>query len=1819
VIWTVIEIGILVLQFAYQSYRAYKAWKAEQSQDKKAKLGNYDFPRVEEGSAVTIFYGRVRLKGPQVVYIGGLQSSPSTPPYFNYQINMVMVLGLGSHGVGSPSPGVEGSAKLYRWWVGEKLLWDSHGVTSIPSTTFSGTYGPDGQYRPGYHFYGAPGEGGSITGSAYWLSGTFTQGLDTNFQTVLTAAGEDLTLFPPLRGQVAICLANWQTGESPMLDAYSFEAQSSRKIGGTGIHAVSLIGEADENPAFVLYDLLTNPWIGLGLSSSAIDSASFINAAGTLATEENGISLSWDNQVDASEIVAEIIKQIDGVLYDDPTTGLKTLKLIRDDYTVGSLPLLDNTNVLAVVQYATSSWQDTYNQVRVTYDDRKRQYVQRSLTVSDLANINAEGVVRSTSIHYPGVKTAKNASRLASRDLRGYSVPLARVRLAVDRSVWNARPGDMYRWTWPDYGIVDMPLRVLKHDVGKLSEGKVILDCVQDRFAFDYTAQEDPPYENASPLPPQLSSERYIDETPRWWQVQNYLYGTGHDPDIQLLWYFAVARGTSVSMEGEDSGNNNSVFQLDQGLHSFPPKAIVETAYSSANDPYDTTVGLRINNVSDSSLLVAATANDISNYGKNLAIIGPAMRGAGASFAFGIGEIIGYESVTDMGGGVWKLNNIYRGLLDTVPVDHAIGERVYLLNQNQAADLRNLGHFGVQYGDTRQVRIVVSNGQQVREPATTEFTDTLRNVSSRSQCPYPAANMTVNAVKTPTQLEEGGVAVAWVRRDYTKGTITRPNQADETPAAGETYSVTGRKPPITTLTTLVSAAATTSASDVLLSKVGHGTIKVGVLTQRTVAAGGGGGIGPPGGTIALSWQMPEISIVAPTWRNLLVNGNFASAITTGWTVAAGAPISQSGANGLGAAGGYAFANSTTNTDFSQTVDISGYTPNRMRAVCDFAVKMLAADANDTVQVDLVAQDASHAQVAIATYGPSIPTANWIRQRIEIANLPSTTVELKVRVRQVEVATGGTTSPDGIVTDFHLRVGQCTAQQLLNPDFQAGTFTNWTNVTNSFKASTTAPIYLDTQYAQAGDFASAEIRQDITIAAGDEYSVVFLEWAQKNQNTDLDTGETIIEARGTGGTVLLTSATTGPLTITPSNTWTRKRLTLTLPAGTDTVRIRLVGVRATGTTLDACWDDMECRFHKQLDASLTTSIDLSTTYPQQWLPADRDNWDLRFGSTVPAPNYGMFAGDDLQGNLGIEPTMVASDANAYAGVAVLPGYYHNSTPSTPCFELRTGTSGITTAGDVDFANFKSSDTFSVVTWIQLTEEGLAAARGITGRTDVGVGGWNLEIDATGHPVAKLTGNLATKSATSAIDIRDRGLHMVGLSYDGTTLRLAVDGVATVTTATAGMGEIYLSELIGFGIGANCGQPAADCKIPNVWLWKGTALSAAQFNLLYTLEADPTGVVTYTRTGRAACVVGNDANAAPLVGTYAAAQRAYAYSSVAGGPCFTTQRTVTNLAKSCNIENGTYWVSEGSPTTVARNGLDPEGGKRSYLISGSNTTSRSLTNITVSGVGSDVFVMWFAKGNVAHNARLELTNSSDVSKATFDYAVTTNWQLFTKRFAGNWDASTATCKLKFRPSNDGTSRTIELCGLVFVHQADWQPILIPYSENGTPGVIGDTYGQVVAPAAFTAQLNSEGEITVIATSSETSPSGTNKNTLAVVWNNVNSNDKRDLYLATTDKETFDHYDNAAASTAAAQAVASDWATLRTVRARWQRKALLDQATFFSDVGDGSTGAAMAVGRAAAWTPSTTAPNRLDIGHDTAGDVGTFYFKSVTVTARESIIPG
>lgn len=278
----------------------------------------------------------------------------------------------------------------------------------------------------------------------------------------------------------------------------------------------------DMNPAHIIYKVLTNSSWGMGYNPSDIDDVSFRKAADTLFAEKFGLSVAWRNEKTIEDFIGDILETIDGSLRINVITGKFELILIRNDYDVANLPVLDENCIIELSKFERASWGDSPNEVVLTYRDRNEENA--VVTVQNLAAIEIQGSVISSSQTFESVHEPELAARVAERELRQLSTPLAKINLKVNRMGFLLQQGDVFNLRWETLGIENLPCRVISITRGEFDDGTIDIEAVEDIFGMPqqtYVKPQTPLWQDTSPFEPKEILDGRIWEAPFFDVAQN--------------------------------------------------------------------------------------------------------------------------------------------------------------------------------------------------------------------------------------------------------------------------------------------------------------------------------------------------------------------------------------------------------------------------------------------------------------------------------------------------------------------------------------------------------------------------------------------------------------------------------------------------------------------------------------------------------------------------------------------------------------------------------------------------------------------------------------------------------------------------------------------------------------------------------------------------------------------------------------------------------------------------------------------------------------------------------------------------------------------------------------------------------------------------------------------------------------------------------------------------------------------------------------------------------------------------------------------------
>lgn len=720
---------------------------------KPNSLGDFNFPTAQEGRTIPVGWGTFKCEGPNVTWYGdlsveaikqkqktGLFSSTKVTVGYKYSLGVEHSICFGP---------IDDFISLSFDDKDVPLVGKTVGADEITFTMDSKT------------LFGKEKEQGGVSGFVRVYRGTFTQTQNQYMRGVLGKVE-----IPAYRPICRVVFEHCYLGNAGNIPPPVFVIRRTPNPLGLTLGRHNLNGDA--NPANIVFEILTDKTWGMAIPPSLIDTADFINVANTLAEEGLGLSMFVDNTQGGKELIAEVMRHIDGVLYQDFATGLYRIALVRDDYDAETALLLDESNIVpGSFEFGRGSWEDTQNTVIVSYVDREQNFTQRTVQVQNLANISARGgIIEAEQYDFLGFSNPEAALKTAARVLKTVSSPLSKVSLRTNRVAYTLRPGSVFRLSWPALGISSVVYRVTEIDYGTVEQPEISITAVEDIFSVSVVAFTSPgPSGWVNPVsgPQPLAAQRLV-EAPRVFYGDSRMVVTlaarDGGQDLGYLVYADPAGGAAYTEIADVPG--------------FTPTGLLMAGYGASTHGLDT-VGFTIGATSGMDSLDDATATE---------------RGAGQNLVLIDNELLAWTTKVDNGDGTYTFTGVLQGVLDTVPTHHAAGTRVwfitdgfgltslepYLSDVTVSAKLRPY-----------TVRQTLPLGDAVAMSLTT---------ASRAAKPYGPSNVRVNGLYFRDAVIPGGtdpLVLTWHHRDRLQQvgatTVLQQDAASVGPEAGVTYTV----------------------------------------------------------------------------------------------------------------------------------------------------------------------------------------------------------------------------------------------------------------------------------------------------------------------------------------------------------------------------------------------------------------------------------------------------------------------------------------------------------------------------------------------------------------------------------------------------------------------------------------------------------------------------------------------------------------------------------------------------------------------------------------------------------------------------------------------------------------------------------------------------------------------------------------------------------------------------------------------------------------------------------------------------------------------
>lgn len=748
-------------------------------------LGDFSFPTATNNRHIPLIWGRVLVKGPNVIWYGDFSQAgisekiktglfTSTSRIIGWQYHLGMQLGL------ARGPGVV----LKRVFISDIEV-------------FSGTVVGGGRFdinKPSFFGDNDLGEGG-IQATCDFYSGETTQPVnayldDASRQKITVAATQTAPRYTGMVHLVARQMTSADPlasnrgaylGNSTSIKPWSFEFERFPGLFSGQTGSDNIINTLDCNPINVIYEILTNTEWGFGYAPAGIDIglfSSFKKASDRLIAESNGFSMVLDREMRAGELLGEIQRQIDGIVFINQRTGKWTMQLVRGasdpdfGFDIDTVPQFTDANVKEIPDFTRGSWADTTNQIVVEYANRDGDYAKDFAPAQDMANalIQGGGTVSTmlsvaAKVKYPGVKTGALAENLAWRDLRAQTYPLARATFTVDRQFWDLIIGSVIAWTNTKLGLVKLPMRITQINYGKLEDNKIVVTTIQDIFEFAAASYGTPPGTKWTlpviTLVEFPAAQQTAFESPRALLLRDP-ESTGDDTISKV---HAAARRQSgeaaIRIKQRNApGAPAGAFSDAGSIFGFMRIGQLKTALAAGTARPTATITL-VSTPDVQSDLETVFDDDTTLEDMGVTLLQLIKVGT---------EFMLVQKAANGSGSDVDLQSVYRGVLDSAQQDHAINTDVFLL-------FVGAGITDTAFPNTNNVDIELRG-----RSSSSEFTGAVTTIGltmdKRAMRPYLPSEVSIDGTRysASVSLEGSGAGLdglrndfTWLRRNFTTG------------------------------------------------------------------------------------------------------------------------------------------------------------------------------------------------------------------------------------------------------------------------------------------------------------------------------------------------------------------------------------------------------------------------------------------------------------------------------------------------------------------------------------------------------------------------------------------------------------------------------------------------------------------------------------------------------------------------------------------------------------------------------------------------------------------------------------------------------------------------------------------------------------------------------------------------------------------------------------------------------------------------------------------------------------------------------------------
>lgn len=534
---------------------------------------------------------------------------------------------------------------------------DSTGVTSDPRVGYCET-GVPAQIRPS-----------ESVSMVRWTDGSQSS-IDSYYQTATGRA----THYP---GVSLLLMAGSFVGDDVRtVPAYSLLVRRVPRILQPEAETNYSEIEGDSNAADVLYDLYVHE---IGVPAGMMDAASWQAGQEILYHEGLGVSVPMHRSKTFEDWQKDILRHVDGHVYFDEASGKFKLKLVRNDFDEGSLPVLTQSHY-GHLEIDRGGWDSCFSDLQIKWTSRK-DYQLTAYNLVNPASIEVLGHRKQETISFPYLTRSATAARRLAMIRPRYFLPLATMTFRVSRKAVaaleaNLNPGEVFMLSSSALGITEMICRVVGvvESDRRESRGYLEIEAIED---FSEFSADDIP-EIPEPEEPESSELTLPVRYPLALGASRVL---GQHDTLKRLYFLGVKPSLGATTEFEiwnrqGIGGLSAAFGMVERVAYCGYATLKTELGNDGKSRYYLREGVEIQ--SGVNIRTGSLSDATFQAGRMAFLLAPVGLTDTAALTEGY-EIVLAKQVLSLGGGDYALTDLIRGVGGTPAREHPVGTRVYQL------------------------------------------------------------------------------------------------------------------------------------------------------------------------------------------------------------------------------------------------------------------------------------------------------------------------------------------------------------------------------------------------------------------------------------------------------------------------------------------------------------------------------------------------------------------------------------------------------------------------------------------------------------------------------------------------------------------------------------------------------------------------------------------------------------------------------------------------------------------------------------------------------------------------------------------------------------------------------------------------------------------------------------------------------------------------------------------------------------------------------------------------------------------------------------